>query len=71
MYPTIFPTRPPASPTKNAEITHPVILYRIVSIPIASALSSLSLIALRTNLNLVEYNHLINTNVITKRASVK
>ena len=50
----IDPIIPPANPQKNAEIIQPIILYFIVWIPIASALSSLSLIALRTNLNLVE-----------------
>ena len=33
---------PPAKPQKNAETIQPIILYFIVSIPIASALSSLS-----------------------------
>ena len=54
MYPTKPPIIPPANPQKKAEIIQPIILYFIVSIPIASALSSLSLIALSINLNLVE-----------------
>ena len=54
MYPTRPPIIPPARPQKNAETIQPIILYFIVSIPIASALSSLSLIAFKINLNLVE-----------------
>ena len=52
IYPISPPMIPPARPQKNAEHIQPVILYFIVWMPIASALSSLSLIAFKINLNL-------------------
>ena len=53
----MLPIKPPAIPTKKAATTQPIILYCMVLIPIASALSSLSRIEFSTNPNLVEYAH--------------